>query len=90
MQEKDVTLENNDLIKLCREFSGRSEIKVVTDQEDKKRNNHFITVDDEAYRYEPDKNLTDAIVCFNAKEFVVKVNKVFNDLFKRGENYDDK
>ena len=90
LQEKDVTLENNDLIKLCREFSGRSEIKVVTDQEDKKRNNHFITVDDKAYRYEPDKNLTDAIVCFNAKEFVVKVNKVFNDLFKRGENYDDK
>ena len=38
----------------------------------------------------PIKNLTDAIVCFNAKEFVVKVNKVFNDLFKRGENYDDK
>ena len=76
-------LEDNAFVKLCRGFEQKCQIKMVNEK-DKNRKNHFITVDGQAYRFEPDNKKPKAIACFNDKKFSMEIDKQFKILFGRG------
>ncbi len=78
-------IRENAFIKLCKEFpKGKCEIKIATEY-DKKRKNHFITVDSRAYRFEPNKKEKKAIACFNDKDFTGRIDEVFKKIFSRAD-----
>ena len=77
-------LEDNAFVKLCRGFEQKCQIKMVNEK-DKNRKNHFITVDAQAYRFEPDNKKPKAIACFKDKKFSMEIDKQFEILFGRGK-----
>ena len=64
--EKD--LDDHPILEVCKEYGDKVTIKRVPDEWQKRYSFNFMTIDDVAYRYEPDRDSFEAIVGVNEKE----------------------
>jgi len=70
----------NHLYKLCKEWPDSCEIKTT----DSELQSHFVVMDDNGYRIEPDKSEPVGIGCFNDKDLSERLVTLFDGLFTTG------
>ncbi len=71
-----------------KDIENKVQIKKCSEQ-DLGMNKHFTIMDESGYRYCPDKNVTEAIACFNDSETAMNLKKQFNILFERAIDISD-
>ncbi len=84
VQDSILLSEENKFLKFLKDKEEIFKIKEI-DQKDRVRKNHFITIDDSAFRFEPDKNKPLGLGCFNSPDFVTQLNERFVEMFGRGK-----
>lgn len=79
-------LKMHELVKMCREINADAcEIKSV-DERDKEVGSHFVIMDDQGYRLEPDRSKPTGIGCFNDDKTAAQLSKIYDDMFSRGKD----
>lgn len=83
IQDSTHLSKKNDFFDLCKANKKFCKIREV-DEKDEGKKNHFITIDDTAFRFEPDKNKPLGLGCFNNQQFATHLNERFVEMFGRG------
>jgi hypothetical protein len=86
LQEKPI--EGNKFFELCKN-SDKCEFKITKDKEVKSITEHFVTMDEEAYRYCPTTGKNEAVASFYDFDATKKLNDAFDILYKSDVQYQE-
>ena len=83
VQENHSSLNSNELVNSTKDKSNCT-IKEANEQ-DKNEEYHFIVADGKSFRYEPNKEKSVGIGCFNNTKFASLLTTKFQEIFKRAK-----